>query len=90
MSASSKKKLRREQEVAKLTERQQTEKAEAKKLNIYTTLFVAILAVMLVVAVTVGVTNTIKTSGIRERSTTAVTVGTHELSNAELNYFYIA
>lgn len=60
MSASSKKKLRREQEVAKLTERQQTEKAEAKKLNIYTTLFVAILAVMLVVAVTVGVTNTIK------------------------------
>ena len=89
MSASSKKKLRREQEVAKLTERQQTEKAEAKKLNIYTTLFVAILAVMLVVAVTVGVTNTIKTSGIRERSTTAVTVGTHELSNAELNYFYI-
>ena len=89
MSASSKKKLRREQEVAKLTERQLTEKAEAKKLNIYTTLFVAILAVMLVVAVTVGVTNTIKTSGIRERSTTAVTVGTHELSNAELNYFYI-
>ena len=89
MSASSKKKLRREQEVAKLTERQLTEKAEAKKLNIYTTLFVAVLAVMLVVAVTVGVTNTIKTSGIRERSTTAVTVGTHELSNAELNYFYI-
>lgn len=89
MSASSKKKLRREQEVAKLTERQLTEQKEAKKLNLYTTLFVAVLAVLLVVAVTVGVTNTIKTSGIRERSTTAVTVGTHELSNAELNYFYI-
>ena len=89
MSASSKKKLRREQEVAKLTERQLTEQKEAKKLNLYTTLFVAVLAILLVVAVTVGVTNTIKTSGIRERSTTALTVGSHELSNAEMNYFYI-
>ena len=89
MSASSKKKLRREQEAAKLTKRQLTEKAEAKKLNLYTTLFVAVLAVLLVVAVTVGIVSTVKGSGIRERSTTAVTIGEHEISNTELSYFYV-
>ncbi len=89
MSASSKKKLRHEQEAAKLTERQLTEQKEAKKLNLYTTAFVAVLVVLLVVALTVGISSTVKTSGLRERSTTAVTIGSHELSNAELSYFYI-
>ena len=89
MSASSKKKLRREQEAAKLTERQLTEQKEAKKLNLYTTLFLSVLVVLLVVALTVGIANTVKNSGVRERSTTAVTIGNHELSNAELNYYYI-
>ncbi|MBQ3504903.1 MAG: peptidylprolyl isomerase [Oscillospiraceae bacterium] len=89
MSASSKKKLRREQEAAKLTERQLTEQKEAKKLNLYTTLFVAVLVVLLVVAATVGTMNTIKNSGIRERNTVAVTIGSHEVNNVEMNYFYI-
>ena len=89
MSASDKKKLRREQESAKLTERQLHEQKEAKKLNLYTTLFVAVLAVLLVVALTVGIVNTVTNSGVRERNTTAVTVGEHNISNAELNYFYV-
>ena len=89
MSASSKKKLRREQEAAKLTERQLTEQKEAKKLNLYTTLFVTVLALLLVFALTVGIVTTVQNSGIRERNTTAVTVGNHEISNAELNYFYV-
>ena len=89
MSASSKKKLRREQEAAKLTERQLTEQKEAKKLNLYTTLFVTVLSLLLVFALTVGIITTVQNTGIRERSTTAVTVGNHEISNAELNYFYI-
>ena len=89
MSASSKKKLRHAADAAKLTERQIQEQKEAKKLNLYTTLFVVVLAVLLVVALTVGTISTVKSSGIRERSTTALTVGNHEISNAELNYFYI-
>ncbi len=89
MSASSKKKLRHEQEAAKLTERQLNEQKEAKKLNLYTTAFVAVLVVLLVVALTVGISSTVKSSGLRERSTTAVTIGSHELSNAQLSYFYI-
>ena len=40
MSASSKKKLRNQQDSAKLTERQLAEQKEAKKLKVYTTAFV--------------------------------------------------
>ena len=89
MSASSKKKLRNELDAAKLTERQLAEQKEAKKLKLYTTAFVAVLAAILVVAVAIGVSQVISTSGIREKNTVAMTVGSNELSNADLNYFYI-
>lgn len=89
MSASSKKKLRRDQDAVKMTEKQLTEQHEAKKLKLYTIAFVAAVALMLVVAIVVGVNQTIASSGLREKNTVAVTLGEHELSNAELNYFYI-
>lgn len=89
MSASSKKQLRKDQNAAKLTERQQTELKEAKKLKLYTIAFVAAVALMLVIAIVVGVNQTITASGVREKNTVALTVGDHQLSNAELNYFYI-
>ena len=89
MSASSKKKLRNEQEAAKLTERQLAEQKEAKKLKLYTTAFVAVLAAILVIAIVIGINQTVSTSGIREKNTVAMTVGSNELSNADLNYFYI-
>ena len=89
MSASSKKKLRKEQEAAKMTEKQLAAQAEAKKTNLYTTLFVVTMVAILVIAVTVGVSQFISNSGIREKNTTALTVGSHELSNADLNYYYI-
>ena len=89
MSASSKKKLRKEQEAAKLTEKQLTAQNEAKKTQLYTVAFVAVMAVILVIAVTVGTLQVITNSGIREKNTTALTIGEHKLSNAELNYYYI-
>ena len=89
MSASSKKMLRKEQEAAKLTEKQLAAQKEAKKTSLYTTLFVIVMAVLLVVSVTVGVNQIITSSGIRERNTTALTVDEHKLSNAELNYFFV-
>ena len=89
MSASSKKKLRNEQEAAKLTERQIAEQKEAKKLKLYTTTFVIVLVAILVIAATIGATQFVKTTGMREKNTVAMTVGSNELSNAELNYFYI-
>ena len=89
MSASSKKKLRREQEAEKLTERQLTEQKEAKKLKNLTTLFVVVLAAIVVIAVVAGANQFITSKGIRENNTVAATIGDHEISNAELNYFYV-
>ena len=89
MSASSKKKLRSEERTAKLTERQQAAQKEAKKVTLMTRLFVAVLAVIVVVAVFIGTTRFISNSGIREKNTVALTVGSHEISNAEMNYFFI-
>ena len=89
MSASSKKKLRNELEAAKLTERQLAEQKEAKKTKLYTIAFVAVLAAMIAIAIIVGVTQTVTNSGMREKNTVAMTVGSNELSNADLNYFYI-
>ncbi len=89
MSASNKKKLRNEQNAQKLTERQQQEQKEAKKLKLYTTIFVVALAVLLIAAVTLGVSRGLTKSGVLERNTVAATVGEHELSSVELSYFYI-
>ncbi len=89
MSASNKKKLRREQEAVKMTDKQLAAQKEAKQTKLYTIAFVAVLAILLVVAITVGVSQTITSTGIREKNTVALTVGDHEISNAELNYFFM-
>lgn len=89
MSASSKKKLRKEQGAEKLTEKQLAAQKEAKTTRLYTIAFAAVLVVMIVIAIVVGVTQTIKNTGYYEKRTTAVQIGDHALSNAELNYYYI-
>ena len=89
MSASSKKKLRREQEAAALTERQLNEQAEAKKLKTLTIVFVTIIALVVLTTVGILVTRVITRSGVQEKNTIAVTLDGEEFSNAELNYYYI-
>lgn len=89
MSASNKKKLRNEQNVQKMTERQLQEQKEAKKLKVYTTVFVVVLALLVVAAAVLGIVKFIDKNGVMEHNTVAATVGSHELSNAELNYFYV-
>ena len=89
MSASSKKQLNRERKAAKMTERQLAEQKEAKQVKLYTTAFVVVMAAILVIAICVGVNQTITNSGVRENNTVAMTVGEHKVSNTQLNYFYI-
>ena len=89
MSASDKKKLRKEAAAAKLTEKQEAERKEAKKLKTYSTIFGVVIAVMLVFAIVFAVTQTVNNSGILERNTVAVTVGDQEISSAEMNIYYI-
>ena len=85
MSASSKKKLRKEQNAAAMTEKQLQEQKEAKKLRLYTRIFAVAIAVMILVVAF----SRIGSSGIIPRSTTALTVGGTKVSAAELNHYYI-
>ena len=89
MSASQKKSLRKAQQTAQMTERQLHEQKEAKKLKVYTAVFTGVLALILVLAVVFGITKFISNNGIMEKNTIAATVGTHELTNAELNYYFV-
>ena len=89
MSASRKKQAQNSLNAAKMTERQLQEQQEAKKLKVMTAAFTAITAVILVVVIAFSVTQFINNSGIRENNTVAATIGETELSNAQLNYFYV-
>ena len=88
MSASAKKKLRKEQNSAQLTEKQLTEQKEIKKLKAYTTIFVAAIAIVLVAGIIIAGFNFYKNSGIKEKNTIAATVGDHQINSVELSYYY--
>ena len=89
MSASDKKKLRAAERAEKMTERQLAEQKEAKKLKLFTTAFVVVLALMVCFAAYIGISKTIENSGIREKNTVALTIGDHEINNVELNYYFV-
>ena len=88
MSASDKKKLRKEQVAAALTEKQLQEQREAKKLRTYTIAFVAAIALVFVIAVGVLVSRGITQSGVYEKNTVAANVDGNDLSTVEMNYYY--
>ncbi len=88
MSASSKKKLRKEQNAAAMSERQLREQQEAKKLKRNTIIFVSVICVIVVAFLGLLVYNWIDNSGIIYKNTKAATVGDQTLSSTELNYFY--
>ncbi len=88
MSASSKKKLRREQNAAILTEKQRTEQAEAKKLKAYSIVFIVVILAVVITALTVITVKLVQKSGVLERNTVAVTVDGTEINAVELNYYY--
>ena len=85
MSASSKKKLRKELNAAAMTEKQLQEQKETKKLRLYTAIFGAAIAVMILVVIVSRIFGT----GVVPRNTTALTVGETKVSAAELNHYYI-
>lgn len=88
MSASTKKKLRKEQETQMMTERQKQEKAEAKKTRAITATFIIVIAVVFCVCIGVLGTSLFNKYGLIERFTTAATIGDHKLNSIEMNYFF--
>ncbi len=87
MSASNQKKLRKEQKLAYMSERQRIEAEEKKKLKIYTATFWIILALCVCIVVGTVAINPIK--NVIYTNTDAVQIGDHTLNAVSVNYFYI-
>ena len=88
MSASDKKKFRKEQSAAILTEKQRQEQNEAKKLKAYTISFVSVMIAVVVIALSVLGIRAVNNSGIIQKNTIAAVVGDRELNSVELGYYY--
>ena len=88
MSASDKKRLRKETSAQLLTEKQLQQQKEAKKLKAYTIAFVV--AMILVVCVTLAVlcVRAVNNSGVYQKNTIAANVGDNQLNSVELGYYY--
>ena len=89
MSASNKKKLRKEQYTDFLSEKQRQEQAEAKKLKTYTIGFVVAMVLVVCVALSVLGVRAVNNSGVIQKNTIAATIGDREISSVELSYYYI-
>lgn len=88
MSASSKKKLRKELATEMMTEKQRQEKKEAKKLKAMTISFVAIMLVVAIVFSVVVVGNGIRNSGILQRNTTTAIINGQKINSVQMNYYF--
>ena len=88
MSASDKKKVRKELETEILTARQRQEQEEAKKLRRITIAFVAAMALIVCVVVGSLVISGVQRSGIAEKSTIAATIGDEKINSVVMSYYY--
>ena len=89
MSASSKKKLRKELSAAAITEKQLQEQKEAKKLKTISIVFIAIMLVIAVTAVSVLIFRAVDNSGILDRNTIAATIDDSQIDSLQMNYYFI-
>ncbi len=87
MSASDKKRLRKEQNVAAQTKRQKQQRKEDRSLKAYTVTFIVVM--VLLVAILVGLFVRTPIEGLINRSIKAAKIGDHTLSTVDLSYFYI-
>ena len=87
MSGSSKKKLRKEQVAAAMTEKQRQAQKEAKTLKAYTLTFVIVM--VLVVSMVLGIALRSPVESLINQNTHAVTIGSHELTIPEFSYYFV-
>jgi len=87
MSASDKKKLRKEQASAQLSEKQKKAQSEAKKLRTMSVTFVVLMLVVVLTTATVLVIRGVNNSGIIDRNTIAAVAGGQELNSVQVNYY---
>lgn len=88
MSASRQRKLRKEQAAAAPATKRppvSEEKKAAKRLKLWSIVFYVVIALMVIGILCAAIYN----SGLPQRTLTAVTVGNHKLSAAEVNYYFV-
>lgn len=88
MSASNKKKLRKEQNASKMTARQTQAQKEAKQLKRYTATFITIMVIVLVAAISIVTVRGVIQSGHLQKNSVAAVVGGKELNAVQLSYYY--
>ena len=87
MSASNQKKIRKQEREVYRSERERQEALEAKKLRKQTIAFVLVIAICLSVFLGSFLVSPIK--NVIYKNTIAVTVGNHDLTATDVNYFYV-
>ena len=87
MSASNQKKIRKQEREVYRSERERQEALEAQKLKKQTIAFVLVIALCLSIFLGSFLVSPIK--NVIYKNTVAVTVGDHELTSVDVNYFYI-
>ena len=87
MSASNQKKIRKQEREVYRSERERQEALEAQKLRKQTIAFVVVIALCLSIFLGSFLVSPIK--NVIYKNTLAVTVGDHELTSVDVNYFYV-
>lgn len=88
MSASSKKKIRKEQNADLMTDRQKKEQAEAKSVKRLTVIFCIVMVAVVAAFLITNLVGSINRSGVIEKNTIAATVGEHKLNSVVMNYYF--
>ena len=87
MSASNQKKIRQQEREVYRSERERQEALEAKKLRKQTIAFVVVIAICLSIFLGSFLVSPFK--NVLYKNTIAVTVGNHDLTSVDVNYFYV-
>ncbi len=89
MSASNKKKMRKEQNASAMTEKQQAANIEAKKLRTMTISFIVVIALIFGAFAYITVDSILTKSAVFEKNTIVANVDGHDLNMIEFSYYYV-
>ena len=89
MSASSKKKMRKEQNASAMTEKQQAANIEAKKLRRMTISFIVVIALIFGAFAYITVDGILTKNAVFEKSTIIANVDGHDLNLIDFTYYYV-
>ena len=88
MSASDKKRIRKELAASQMTEKQKKAQSEAKKLRNQSLAFIALMLAVVIAAAGILGVRAVNNSGIIDKNTIAAITGNHKLNSVQMNYYF--